>query len=119
VKGKVAGSSLINRGSLMRQRQAFQEQVAEKYGLQLPSAKLTLRNQLEAANQVYRHLASTYSPLLKDKAWPSIQSAIRKDPVSFIADYGIDLQIKSAAKKMKTSAEIFTSKDTGALHQTK
>jgi hypothetical protein len=119
VGGKAAGSSLINRGSLMRQRQAFQEQVAEKYGLQLPPAKLTLRNQLEAANQVYRHLAATYSPLLKDKAWPSIQAAIRKDPVSFIADYGIDLQIKSPAQKMKTSTDIFTSNGKGAKQQTK
>ena len=119
VGGKAAGSSLINRGSLMRQRQVFQGQVAEKFGLQLPPAKLTLRNQLEAANQVCRHLAATYSPLLKDMAWPSIQAAIRKDPVSFIADYGIDLQIKSPAQKMKTSTDIFTSNGKGAKHQTK
>lgn len=116
VRGKVAGSSLINRGSLMRQRQAFQEHVAEKYGLQLPPARLTLRDQLEAADQVFGHLAATHSPLLTDKAWQSIKLAIRKDPVSFIADYGIDLEIKSQTKKMRTSTDIFTSKGKGAQH---
>jgi len=116
VRGKVAGSSLINRGSLMRQRQVFQGQVAEKFRLQLPPARLTLRSQLEAADQVFGHLAATHSPLLTDKAWPSIKLAIRKDPVSFIADYGIDLEIKSQTKKMRSPTDIFTSKGKGAQH---
>lgn len=111
--GKVNGSRLISRQSLQRQKNAFQAEVAAKFGLLLPQSKLSKIDQRNAAIQVLAHLARTKSSLPKDPAWSSIKAAIYKDPVAFLTDYGIRADAVEPRKPMRTSTAIFISKGKG------
>lgn len=112
VNGQVKGSRLISRENLMKQRAAF-EKVAAKFGVRLPPAKLSKNNQRLATQKVLEHIALCQSSLTTDQAWPSIQYAIAKDPLSFAADYGINLELEIANQRMRTCSQIFTSKGKG------
>lgn len=114
VDGKVNGSRLINRQSLLKQKNAFEAEVAKKFGLQLPQRQLSKTDLRQAALQMLRLLESSQSPLLMDKAWPSIKAAIYNDPISFLTDYGINPDVKESPKKMRTSTSIFISKGKGS-----
>lgn len=111
--GKVNGSKLINRQSLVKQKTAFQSEVATKFGLRLPQSKLSKVGQRQAAIQVLAHLDTTQSQLLQDPAWPSIKTAIYKDPIAFLTDYGIHAEVEESPQAMRTSTAIFTSKGKG------
>jgi hypothetical protein len=54
---------------------------------------------------------------LFDPAWNSIKAAIQKDPIAFLADYGIYAELKKPKKSMRTSTEIFTSKGKGSNYE--
>lgn len=112
-EGKVNGSRLINRQSLLRQKNAFQAEVATKFGLLLPQSKLSKTDQRNAAIQVLAYLTTTKSALLEDPAWSSIKAAIYKDPVAFLTDYGIRADATEPPKPMRTSTAIFISKGKG------
>ena len=114
IDGRVNGSRLINRQSLIDQKNEFSKDVAEKFNVQLPRPKLTKYEQGQASNCVITHLNSIQSPLLLDPAWNSIKAAIQKDPIVFLADYGIYAELKKPKKSMRTSTEIFTSKGKGS-----
>jgi len=111
--GRVNGSRLINRQSLVKQKNAFQAEVATTFGLRLPQSKLSKAGQRQAAIQVLTHLDTARSHLLQDPAWPSIKAAIYKDPIAFLSDYGIHTEIEELPQAMRTSTAIFTSKGKG------
>lgn len=110
---KVNGSKLINRQRLVKQKCAFQAEVAKKFGLLLPQAKLSKADQKQAALQVVSYLESAHSTLLHDQAWTSIKAAIYRDPIAFLTDYGISAEVEVPTKTMRTSTAIFTSKGKG------
>jgi hypothetical protein len=91
--------------------------VAEKFNVQLPRPKLTKYEQGQASNCVITHLNSIQSPLLHDPAWNSIKTAIQKDPIAFLADYGIYAELKKPNKSMRTLTEIFISKGKGSNYE--
>jgi Plasmid recombination enzyme len=111
--GKVNGSRLINRQNLMEQKTAFQAEVASKFGLRLPQSKLSKAGKRQAAILVLTHLDTTQSQLLQDPAWPSIKTAIYRDPIAFLSDYGIHAEVAESPQAMRTSTAIFTSKGKG------
>jgi hypothetical protein len=117
IDGRVNGSRLINRQSLIDQKNEFSKDVAEKFNVQLPRAKLTKVEQRQATNCVITHLNSVQSPLLLDPAWNSIKAAIQKDPIAFLADYEIYAELKKPKKSMRTSTEIFISKGKGSNYE--
>ena len=117
IDGRVNGSRLINRKSLIDQKNEFSKDVAEKFNVQLPRPKLTKYEQGQASNCVITHLNSIQSPLLLDPAWNSIKAAIQKDPIVFLADYGIYAELEKPKKSMRTSTEIFTSKGKGSNYE--
>lgn len=117
--GKVNGSRLIDRQNLVKQKNAFQAEVATRFGLQLPHNQLSKIEQRQAAFQVLNHLETTQSTLLLDRAWPSIRTAIYKDPIAFLTDYGIHPDVAEYPKAMLTSTAIFTSTGKGFEHNPK
>ena len=89
----------------------FHEIVATRYGLRKAPARLSGPAKKTAAQVVIKKLRQTSDPALLSAAWPTIRDAIENDPSSFLLALGIALKV--VPKKLKTVAEIFTSRGKG------
>ena len=112
VDGRMNGGKLMgNRQTLMAMQQKFFDAVASNYGLHKAPAKLSGLKRQAAAKTVLQMLRAGADAALKSKVWASIRDAIERDPVPYLQALGVDAP--APAKRMRTMAEIFTSKGKG------
>lgn len=112
VDGRMNGGKLMgNRKTLMAMQQHFFDAVASIYGLQKAPAKLSGLTRQAAAKTVLQTLREGADAALKSKVWASIRDAIERDPVPYLQALGVSAP--APAKRMRTMAEIFTSKGKG------
>ena len=112
LNGRMDASSMVgNTQKLLAMQDQFHTEVAQLYGLQKPSAKLSGTAKRLAAQKVLQAMRNTGDSALKSAAWASIRSAITNDPGPFLLTYG--LEPDAPIRKMKTMAQIFTSTGKG------
>jgi hypothetical protein len=112
VDGRMNGGKLMGYSkTLMTMQQSFFDAVASIYGLHKAPAKLSGLTRQAAAKTVLQTLSAGADAALKSKVWASIRDAIERDPVPYLQALGVDTP--APAKRMRTMAEIFTSKGKG------
>lgn len=112
--GRYVGSKLITRVELAKLRESFAA-LALTHGLREPVRRLHGARREEAARLVLDYLESTRDPLLQSALWFTVKTDITSNPARYVARLGIALPEQDApAKKVKTMAQIFTSKGKGA-----
>ena len=111
--GRYLGSKLITRMELAKLRESFAE-LALTYGLREPIRRLHGARREQAAQMVLAHLEATHDPLLQSALWFTVKPDIVSNPARYAARLGIVLpEIEETVKKVKTMAQIFTSKGKG------
>lgn len=92
----------------------FYEEVGMKYGLEPPRQGLCKKDRKKLAHDVMLTLQSQNDPLMKSKCFDAIRKAIDANPMSFAALLGVQIEpILSMPKKLRTVAQIMTSKGKG------
>ncbi|MEY8689547.1 MAG: plasmid recombination protein [Leptothrix sp. (in: b-proteobacteria)] len=116
VNGRMVGSDLVGGPSRLRTLQTdFHGKVAQAFGLQRGTARLSGRTRQDTAAAILAHLKATSDPALKSVAWPVIRDAIERDPVPFAQTLGFDVSSASRAPKpAKTFTAIMTGQGRGA-----
>ena len=89
----------------------FHNNVAQKYGLSIPSPKIKKADRLKLGKKITSHFEKTNDPVIKSPCYPIVKALIVENPIEFAEMYGISISIKP--KKMRTMAQIFTSKGKG------
>jgi len=118
LNGKMNGGKMMGyKPKLLAMQQKFFDDVASHYGLEKAPAKLAGASKQAAVKVVLQSLIAVSDPALKSKAWATIREDIERDPSPYVRDLGIELQLPT--KKLKTMAQIFTSKGKGKSSQPK
>jgi hypothetical protein len=114
--GRMRGSDVMgDRQALQARQTSFYEQVSKRYGLLKPqSTRLRPDAKQRAAGAVLAHLRANNDAVLKSAAWPLVAEQIAHDPVPWVECLGLDIQTDEKPKKLRTVAQIFTSKGKGA-----
>jgi hypothetical protein len=89
----------------------FHTSVAQKFGLSIPTTKMNKADRLRLGERITSHFEKTNDPATKSPCYPIVKALIIENPIEFAEIYGIS--ISSTPKKMKTMAQIFTSKGKG------
>jgi hypothetical protein len=112
VNGRMTGSNMVgNRQTLQALQSRFFDEVARRFGLSKPAARLTGASKADASARVITSLKASNDPALKSHAWPVIRAAIENDPAPFVAALGLVIDAKP--KRLKSSTAIFTSTGKG------
>jgi len=112
LNGKMNGGKMMGyKSKLLAMQQKFFDDVASHFGLEKAPAKLVGASKQAAVNTVLQSLKTASDPALKSKAWATIRDDIERDPSPYVRDLGIELQ--PPIKKLRTMAQIFTSKGKG------
>lgn len=112
VNGRMVGNKLIGYVKELSAMQAqFHLEVASKYGLSKSPPKLTGEAKEAAVKAVLEKMRETGDKALQSAVWAVIRDSIESDPAPFVAAMGIELQ--APKKKLRTMAQIFTSKGKG------
>lgn len=115
IENKMNGSDLMGGKALMStRRNDFYECVASRFALTKPPKKHSEKDSAALYEQVMEHVRLNDLSALKSALWPFTRDAIRDNPVKAAQLLGIEIPEQTAAKKLKTVAEIFTSKGAGA-----
>jgi hypothetical protein len=96
-------------------RENFQINVGSKHGLVLPPPALSRKNRGLLAKQVIKGLELSQDPITHSKHYAAICEAIHKNPAPFAFEQ--DLEAVHVPQKMRTMAQIFTSKGRGSNDQ--
>ncbi len=112
VAGRMVGSDLVgNRSRLRETRQSFHSAVGSRYGLAKAPPRLQGATKKAAATKVLETLRTGLDGALKSALWPQLRSSIEQDPGPYMLALGID--VERPQKKLRTMAQIFTSKGRG------
>lgn len=112
LNGKLNGAKMIGyRTQLKEMHLEFHAQVAARYGLKKAPARLNGAAKSVVSSGVLKKLNDAADPALKSGIWLTIREAIEAGPVPFALALG--LQIHAPSSRMKTTAQIFTSKGKG------
>jgi hypothetical protein len=90
----------------------FYSKVAKHHGLDLPLRGLNKANRKLLADWVIEHFDQSGDPITLSKHYPSVREAIKRDPILFAFNLDVDLNLKPI--KLRTVAQIFTSKGKGS-----
>jgi hypothetical protein len=114
--GRMRGSELMgNRQTLQARQTSFYEQVSQRYGLTKPQGKrMSPEARKAAANAVLTHLRATADHAQQSAAWALIRDLISNEPLRWAECLGVSLETAGKPKKLRTVAQIFTSKGKGA-----
>jgi hypothetical protein len=114
--GRMRGSDMMGDRQVLQARQtSFYEQVSQRHGLLKPqSTRLRPDAKQGAASAVLAHLRASKDGVLKSAAWPLVRDLIDHDPMRWAECLGLDIQTDEKPKKLRTVAQIFTSKGKGA-----
>lgn len=100
-----------NKARYLERTEHFFNNVACKYGLHRLPTKLLKGDRLKLANDVIARLESSRDPMTQSPHYPLIRNLIQADPTQFANNLGIEIQ--TTPKKMRTVAQIMTSKGKG------
>jgi hypothetical protein len=110
------GGKLIDRTSTQTMRESFGRQVAAVYGLRMVD-RLTGKRKADAVATVLTEIEKSHRAFIASNLWQPLRQAIESNPAPFIASMGLELA-EVPAKKIKTMAQIFTSRGKGAKRET-
>lgn len=114
IGGKMLGSDLIGgRAKLAALKNDFHANVAKHYGLRREAGKLQGALRHEAVAMVLTKLNQSADAALKSKAWQAIREAVEANPRPFLTTLGLE----EPQRKLRTMAQIFTSRGKGAKHE--
>jgi hypothetical protein len=116
VNGRMNGSAMFgNKQRLQGLQTGFHDAVAGRYGLAKASPRLTPKVREKTALAVIQRVQQSGDAAQGSVLWSAIRSAVERDPTPF-AEL---LSIQTAGipeKRMRTMAEIFTSRGKGDAH---
>jgi hypothetical protein len=119
IDGRMTGSDLFgNRQRLQFLQNDFHEAVAGRYGLSKAPARLQGQARDKTAQTVIKQIQVSNDGALKSALWPVLRDMIDRDPAIFAQALGIDIA-RPTAKKLRTMAQIFTSKGKGSSRQSR
>ena len=111
--GRLRGRDLMGDMKAMFERQAdFFEKVSKRYGFTKPT-KLSHQNKQSACKTVLERLRVIDDPCLKSAAWAHLRDDIGRNPLSWLQALGVSFEPEKPKRKLKTTAQIFTSKGKG------
>lgn len=110
-KRLVASSVVGYKNKFHDRRENFYRQVAKKHGLEMPPPSLSRTSRTLLANQIIEHFGRSADPITLSQHYPAICDAVRQNPAPFASTLGI--AVPSKPQKLRTVAEIFTSKGRG------
>jgi hypothetical protein len=84
-------------------------QVASKYGLSRSPGRLTAAERRRVEADVLHAMRECGDPVMRSPVWQLVRASIAADPVQFAELLGVVVQ-----KRMRTVAEIFTSRGRGS-----
>jgi hypothetical protein len=106
--GRMRGSEVMGDRQVLQARQtSFYEQVSPQSTRLRPDAKQG------AASAVLAHLRASNDAVLKSATWPLVRDLIDHDPMRWAECLGLGIQTDEKPKKLRTVAQIFTSKGKG------
>ncbi len=113
--GRMRGSDVMgNRQTLQARQTSFYEQVSQRYGLLKPhSTRQSPEAKQKATSAVLAKLRATNDTVLKSAAWPLVRDLITHDPLRWAECLGLEVDSSPKPKKLRTMAQIFTSKGKG------
>lgn len=112
VAGKLLGSSLVSPKATAKLSTAFFQEVASKFGLRRPAARLRGDALGRASRAVLEALDDQQDPILRSALWTTVRRDVERDPQRYAGALGLDFQAH-ANKRHRTMAQIFTSKGKG------
>ena len=115
--GCMQGDAIMGDRQTMLDRQAhFFENVASVFGLvkQKSKPRMCLADKQSLVAKVCTHIRQTADQCQLSPAWALIRDLIEEAPTRWAECYGINVEQVSTPKRMRTLAEIFTSKGKGA-----
>lgn len=113
VDGRMDGGRMMGgKQKLMAMQKQFHLDVAARYGLSKAPARLTGATKHAAAKAVLTKMRETGDKAMQSAAWANIRAAIENDPAPFLM--AMDIQSQAPQKKLRTMAQIFTSKGKGS-----
>lgn len=114
VDGRMNGSDLFgNRQRLQFLHTDFHAAVAGRYGLSKAPARLQGQAKEKTVQTVIKQIQATNDGALKSALWPVVRDLIDRDPAAFAQALGLDIA-RPTKKKVRTMAQIFTSKGKGS-----
>jgi hypothetical protein len=114
--GQWVGGSMLSLVNTAAMRDSFGKEVAKPFGLKEIGDRMTGRRKSDAVAMVLAAIQESHGVLLLSPLWQPIHDAIKSGPEPFLAALGLDVASVQAAK-MRTSAEIFTSKGKGPANE--
>lgn len=113
--GRMVGSELMGNRQTLQARQAdFYRNVGQRHGLAAPrKARQSAAERQAIAGRVLTHLRNTNDAALKSAGWALIRDHIGADPFAWATGLGLEVAQPKPPKKLRTVAQIFTSKGKG------
>lgn len=116
IDGRMDGGRIVGgKQKLMEMHKRFHLDVAARYGLNKAPARLTGATKESASKAILQRLRETGDSALQSKLWAVVRDKIESDPAAFLM--ALDIELKASTKKLKTVAQIFTSKGKGSVKQ--
>ncbi len=113
--GRMIGNALMGNCQLLAKRHAsFMTAVGVPHGLTIAPKRVQHGNRLLFAKQVVAALTARADPVLQSAVWPLVRDAIYANPMAFAQALGLAIAQPHPAKRLKTMAQIFTSKGAGS-----
>jgi len=117
IDGRMDGGRMVgNKQKLIEMQKQFHLDVAARYGFNKAPAKLSGASKQAAATAVLTKMRETGDKAMQSAAWANIRAAIENDPTAFLM--ALDIQLQAPQKKLRTMAQIFTSKGRGSTKET-
>jgi hypothetical protein len=100
-----------NRQKYKQRTDSFFKNVGQKYGLAKPTERLPKAFKAELAKHVLDEMEKTSDPMTQSSLYPTFRLEIENNPIPYAVNLG--MEIKVPQKKLRTVAQIFTSKGKG------
>ena len=110
--GRWVGGALLARERLAALLKDFYDAVCARHGLKRPE-RLAGADRARMAAAVLARMNATGDKAMSSQAWEAIRGAIERDPRGFAAVLGVE--VAAPARKLRTVAQIFTSKGRGTV----
>lgn len=118
LNGRMVGSDMVGgRTKLRDTRQRFHDAVGAPHGLAKAPPRLLGATKAAAIAKVLERLRAGSDGALKSRVWCQVKDSINRDPGPFLLALGI--KVEPAPKKLRTVAQIFTSRGRGSAREEK
>lgn len=115
LQGRMNGSRVVGyKGRLAQTKRSHFEQVGIRYGLVAQRSCFTKGQRLFVARKAYETFVAAPDLLRRPNVKTEIIRLLSADPTALKIDLGIDLPVVTPKKKVRTMAQIFTSKGKGS-----